>query len=321
MADHLPMPGSPNDALAGRVPVSRVPVSRVPVSRVPVSRVPVSIVFAGGGAFGIAWHLAVIEGLRGVGLPVADAPAIGTSAGSWACAALRFDLGFDAFASIGDLQVPDRRPGLLAAVARGLMGDAHAPGVRVSAVELPLLRRRLYDGADHPMADLIAASSAVPGLFSPHPIAGSPHVDGGIRSMASVDGATSADLLVLSLPIAGPLFGPVGRVMETSARAASARWRRRTGGETLVLRPGRRLAGLVGLRPNALFDQDLARAVYPLAAEQVAERIASRRHTLPTSLWPAGLGAHATTRPVLGAAGAAPCGGMSNAPLVARRAD
>jgi hypothetical protein len=244
----------------------------------------VSVVFGGGGAFGIAWHIAVITALRDAGIELADAPAIGTSAGSWACAALRLGLGFEEFADIGDIKVPDRRPNMLASVARGLVGDTHVEGVRISTVELPLLRRRLHDSSDHPIADLMAASSAVPGLFAPHPIGGSLQVDGGVRSMVSADRAEPARLLVASLPIAGPLFGPVGRVMETTARNALARWRRATGGATLILRPGRRLADLVGLRPNTLFDQALARSVYPIAYDQISERLVARRHTLPVGV-------------------------------------
>ncbi len=244
----------------------------------------VSVVFGGGGAFGIAWHIAVITALADAGICLDDAPAIGTSAGSWACAALRLGLGFDEFAQIGDIKVPDRRPNMLASIARDLVGEATIDDVRISTVELPLLRRRLHDSADYPIADLMAASSAVPGLFAPHPIGGSLQVDGGVRSMVSADRAEPARLLVASLPIAGPLFGPVGRVMETTARNALARWRRANGGHTLVLRPGRRLADLVGLRPNTLFDQSLARAVYPIAYDQISERLAARRHTLPVGL-------------------------------------
>ena len=243
-------------------------------------RPSVAIAFGGGGAFGIAWHLAVIAALRDAGISLDTAPAIGTSAGSWACAALRLDLGFDDFAAIGDLDVPDRRPGLLADIARDLMGEATVENVLVSAVELPRLRRRLHDAAEHALCDLFAASSAVPGLCSPHSIGGVLHVDGGVRSMSSVDQAPDAGLLVASLPIAGPLFGPVGRIMESTTRAALARWRRKHGGVTCVLRPGRRLSELLGLRPNALFDIELAREVYPMAYDQISERIANRGHAL-----------------------------------------
>ena len=47
----------------------------------------ISMVYGGGGAMGIAWHIAVIDALRSLGLPVGTAPSIGTSAGSWACGA------------------------------------------------------------------------------------------------------------------------------------------------------------------------------------------------------------------------------------------
>lgn len=236
----------------------------------------VSLVFGGGGAVGIAWHLATIDALRAFGFAVDTAPALGTSAGSWACAALRLGLTFEDFAGIGDIAVPDRRPDVLAGIARSLMGDARVPGVTVSTVELRRMRRRLHDGLDHPIADLVAASSAVPGLFSAHPLGGIPHVDGGVRSMASADKAVAASLLVASLPIAGPLFGPVGRVMESTTRSALTRWRRRTGGSTLVLRPGRTFASAVGLRPNALFDVELSRALFPLAYDTVSRRLERR---------------------------------------------
>jgi len=235
-----------------------------------------SLVFGGGGAVGIAWHLAVVEGLRQFGFDVDAAPALGTSAGSWACAALRLGIGFEEFATIGDITVPDRRPDALAEVARSLMGDVHVHNVTVSTVELRRMRRHLHDGSSHPIADLVAASSAVPGLFSPHQLGGVAHVDGGVRSMASADHAASADLLVASLPIAGPLFGPVGRIMESTSRSALARWRKRTGGNTLVLRPGRTFASAVGFRPNAMFDVELARGLYPIALDTICRRLDSR---------------------------------------------
>ena len=92
----------------------------------------VSLVFGGGGAVGIAWHLATIDALRAFGFAVDTAPALGTSAGSWACAALRLGLTFEDFAGIGDIAVPDRRPDVLAGIARSLMGDARVSGVTVS---------------------------------------------------------------------------------------------------------------------------------------------------------------------------------------------
>jgi hypothetical protein len=240
-----------------------------------------SLVFGGGGAFGIAWHLAVLAALRDAGFAVETAPAVGTSAGAWACAALRQDLGVEAFESVGDISVPDLRRGVLQGVAREIFGDAGVEDARISAVSLPLLQRRMYHAHEHSVADLVAASSAVPGLFAPHCINGVAHVDGGVRSVDSTDHAPSARLLIASMPLGGPLMGPIGRAIEFSTRLGLSQWRRRNGGETFLLRPGRRLARFIGLRPGKLFDVSLAHEVYPIAHEQVTEYIAARRHTLP----------------------------------------
>ena len=141
---------------------------------------------------------------------------------------------------------------------------------------LPTMRRHLLDARRHDLADLIAASSAVPGVFAPHQIAGTQYVDGGVRSMASADTAADADILVASLPIAGPLFGPVGRAFERTTRRALARWRARHDGTTIVLRPGREFASAVGRNPGAMMDVELAKTLYPIAYSTVARRLDTR---------------------------------------------
>lgn len=236
-------------------------------------RPTLSMVYGGGGAVGIAWHVAVIDALRDAGLPVQYAPSIGTSAGSWACGAARLGLGFDEFARFGELNLPDRRPGLLALMAREIFGNARADGVRVSVTALPTMRRHLLDARRHDLADLIAASSAVPGVFAPHPIAGIQYVDGGVRSMASAETAADADILVASLPIAGPLFGPIGRAFEHTTRRALSRWRDRHHGTTIVLRPGHEFAAAVGRKPGAMMDVELAKGLYPIAYSTAARRL------------------------------------------------
>jgi NTE family protein len=232
---------------------------------------------------GIAWHVAVIDALRDAGLPVRDAPSIGTSAGSWACGAARLGLGFEEFSRFGELALPDRRPGLLAGMAREIFGSTRTNDVRVSVTALPTMRRHLLDARRHDLADLIAASSAVPGVFAPHQIAGTQYVDGGVRSMASADTAADADILVASLPIAGPLFGPVGRAFERTTRRALARWRARHDGTTIVLRPGREFASAVGRNPGAMMDVELAKTLYPIAYSTVARRLDTRLQQLQAS--------------------------------------
>lgn len=246
------------------------------------ARPRLSMVYGGGGAVGIAWHVAVIDALRDAGLPVQDAPSIGTSAGSWACGAARLGIGFEEFAAFGELNLPDRRPGLLAQMAREIFGSARTHDVWVSVTALPTMRRHLLDASRHDLADLIAASSAVPGVFAPHQIAGTQYVDGGVRSMASADTAANADLLVASLPIAGPLFGPVGRAFERTTRRALGRWRGRHDGTTIVLRPGREFASAVGRNPGAMMDVELAKRVYPIAYDTAARRLDRRLTQLQT---------------------------------------
>ena len=239
-------------------------------------RPPLSMVSGGGGAVGIAWHIGVIDAVRAAGLPVADAPSIGTSAGSWACGAARLGIGFERFAAFGELSLPDRRPGLLAEHAREVFGNTRIDGAWISVVELPRMRRQLLDSSHHDLADLIAASSAVPGVFAPHEIAGRQYVDGGVRSMASAESAPGADLLIASLPMGGPLYGPVGRTFERTTRRALTSWRAAHGGATIVLRPGRTFAGAVGRRPGALMDVSLAKLVYPIAYDTAARRLDRR---------------------------------------------
>ncbi len=122
----------------------------------------------------------------------------------------------------------------------------------------------------------VHASSAVPGVFAPHQIGSTQYVDGGVRSMASADAAPAADILVASLPIAGPLFGPVGRAFERTTRRALATWRGRHGGSTIVLRPGRTFASAVGRSPGAMMDVELAKTLYPIAYDTASRRLEKR---------------------------------------------
>ena len=242
----------------------------------------ISMVYGGGGAMGIAWHIGVINAIEALGLPVRSAPSIGTSAGSWACGAARLGLGFDAFADFGSLQLPDRSPGLLRGLAEQIYGDARLDDVRISVTAVSSMRRHLLDASKFSLPDLIAASSAVPGVFSPHSINGRRYVDGGVRAMASADAAAGADILIVSLPIAGSVMGPVGKAFEATSRRAIARWRARHGGTTILLRPGRSFARSLGLRPGHIMDVDLAKSLYPLAYDTVARRLETRIRQIQT---------------------------------------
>ena len=82
----------------------------------------------------------------------------------------------------------------------------------VTAVEAETGEFRAFDarsGVD--LVDAVAASCAVPLVWPPIPIDGRHYVDGGVRSPANADLATSADRVIVIAPI-GNAVRPSGRV-------------------------------------------------------------------------------------------------------------
>ena len=243
-----------------------------------VALAPLACAYGGGGLFGIAYLLGVGEALTDRGVRLGAAPAIGTSAGSWAAAALALGVRWnDAIDAIGDdvPRVPDPRSGRLRRVAAEVFDDQRVPTMRAVVCSLPRLQRVVLHGTDHPVADLVAASSAVPGMLAPHRVGRHRYVDGGVRSMASADLADPAEHLLVMAPIAGPMFGPAGRLAERVLRREMRDWRQRNpDGHLWLIRPNRAIAELAG-RPDQLFDPDRARRAYDLAYGQ-ADGILSR---------------------------------------------
>ncbi len=233
------------------------------------ARHELAMVYGGGGVFGIAYTAGVAAGLAEAGVPVATAPALGTSAGAWTAAAVALGMGYDAFRGLSSPSVPNRRSGVLAEIGRQLFGEAYHPLVAVSAVCVRSRRRHILDGGRYPLADLVAASSAVPGLLPAHRVDGRLYVDGGMWSVTSVDAAAEADHVVVVAPLAGAVMGPMGLTAGLLLERELARWRSRHPGCAITLiRPNLAIAQLVGLRPLALFDDERARRAYPLAVEQ-----------------------------------------------------
>lgn len=228
-----------------------------------------SMLYGGGGAFGIAYGAGVAHGLATQGIPVAGAPALGTSAGSWVASALALGVPYEAFVEVDVPSIPTQRRGILAELARSLFGEASHPLVAVSAVCVKSGKRHILDGGRYPLADLIAASSAVPGLLPPHRIEGRLYVDGGMWSMTSVDAAADADEVIVVAPIAGTVIGPMGRTAGYLLSRELRTWRNRHPDKRItMIAPNRNIARLAGRNPLGLFDAERARAVYPLAYEQ-----------------------------------------------------
>jgi predicted acylesterase/phospholipase RssA len=234
--------------------------------------------YGGGGLFGIGYLLGVGEALIDGGVALDSARAIGTSAGSWAAGALELGVRWqDAIALLGDdiPRLPDPRPGRLRAIAAEIFGERHAPHMRAVVCSIPGLRRVVLTGAAYPLADLVAASSAVPGLLAPHRVGGHRYVDGGVRSLVSADLADDADHLLVVAPIAGPMFGPAGRLTERILQREMGQWRRsHPSGKIWLIRPNRAIADLASW-PGQLFDTNRARQCHELAYDQ-ATRVLSR---------------------------------------------
>ncbi len=244
-------------------------------------RHPLSMVYGGGGVVGIAYTAGVAAGLIAAGIPVETAPALGTSAGSWTASALALGLTYDDLADLPVPSFPALRSGVLADIARSAFGESTHPLVSVSAVSVRSRRRHILDGGAFPLADLVAASSAVPGLLPPHRVDGRLYIDGGMWSVTSVDAAEEADQVIVVAPLAGRVMGPMGRVAGALLERELGRWRRRHPDTNVeLIRPNRAIARITGIRPLALFDAERARAVYPLAYEQGA-RWGERSQAVP----------------------------------------
>ena len=234
---------------------------------------PLAMVYGGGGVFGIAYTSGVAAGLADAGIPGCAAPALGTSAGSWTASAIALGLTFDDFQAVDSPSVPTRRSGVLADIGRELFGEATHPLVAVSAVQVRSRRRHILDGGRYPLADLVAASSAVPGLLPPHRVDGKLYVDGGMWSATSVDAAGEADQVIVVAPLAGVVMGPLGRTAGLLLERELHRWRVRHPDSAIsLIRPNRAMARVAGIHPLCLFDDERARDVYPMAYEQGLRR-------------------------------------------------
>jgi NTE family protein len=230
------------------------------------------MVYGGGGVVGVAYTAGVAAGLASAGVPVASAPALGTSAGAWTASAMALGVSYGDLEELPVPSVPSYQSGLLADLARQVFGDSTHDLVSVSVVSVRSGRRHILPGSAHPLADLVAASSAVPGLLPPHRIGGRLYVDGGMWSATSIDAAEEAVQVIVVAPIAGRVLGPVGRLSGALLERELNRWRLSHPEATIhLIRPNRAMADVIGLRPLGLFDPERARAVYPLACRQGVE--------------------------------------------------
>lgn len=228
---------------------------------------PFGGVLGGGGLFGIGFALGVLDGLKQHGIDLRDSPILGTSAGSWVAAATVLGVTFEELTDMPVPSFPNPKSGLLAAVAREIFHDARSPQIRVMACKLPRLERTVLDGGEFPLADLIAASSSVPGLLAPHTVGDARYVDGGVRSGTSVDLGPTARRLIVVAPLAGAMWGPFARFVDRNMYKEIEKWTQRTGGQHTLFTPSETAAN-IARNPKHLFDKARAIEAYHRGFEQ-----------------------------------------------------
>jgi predicted acylesterase/phospholipase RssA len=227
----------------------------------------------GGGAYGIGLHFGVADALREFGLPLTQAPVVGTSAGAWAGAALA--LGVD----LGQVMEPwsrtlERRFGHRSIdTVRAVFPEGSAPQLFGVAARLPG-RRVLLPAAKYGVLDVVAAAASPPPFAVPHAIEGRRYIDAGLLSICSVDLAPAADLLVVVAPIAGQHMGAAGRFSDSQTRRHIRQWKRRHGGHVLYLSPDRELAATAGRGVRNLFEPERAGPARAAGRSLAARRLA-----------------------------------------------
>jgi predicted acylesterase/phospholipase RssA len=196
---------------------------------------------------------------------------VGTSAGAWTAAALAVGADLSEITHVWNDTPREGKP-VVIDLARSLFGYARAERVSAMAIRLPMVYPRVLAGADHDLADLVAASSSPPRLAAPHRINGRRHVDAGILSTTSAHRVPPADLLVVVAPMVGPVLGRFGAISARMLAMELAQWRM-TGGRVLLIRPDRVVGALAGTRMSDVVEASRAEPTYRAAYELGARRI------------------------------------------------
>ena len=237
-------------------------------------RRPISSCFGGGGSFGIGFCMGVVAGLRDAGIPVERGPMLGTSAGSWTAAAVAAGVTHDEFLALSEFYEPTDDPVRVIDMTEPIFGTQRDDRVSSVVLELPLGLRKILSGSEHPLADVVAASSSPPKFASPHTIGGRKYIDAGILRSTSVDRAASARVLVVVAPIAGGVLGNIGRVYEQVTRCEIQHWRVKSGGgDVLYVRPTRDITSLIASRGlDGILEPDAGARVYERSYELGRQR-------------------------------------------------
>jgi hypothetical protein len=210
-------------------------------SRSQPGRAPLALALGGGGAFGIGFHLGVLQALHDAGLPVRQAPKLGISAGTWAAAALVTDTPAARLAEAwawGRSTTPAGKLVRTGSLTERAFGDAHDATVSGVALALPLHRLVVVTGEREPLADVVAASSSPFGAAVGHRLRGRRLYDAGLGANTAAYLAEPADVTLVVAPLATGVLGWQGAsVWERRLQRELKRRRAGCSGSLLVLRP------------------------------------------------------------------------------------
>jgi predicted acylesterase/phospholipase RssA len=240
-------------------------------------RPPLALVYGGGGPYATAFAMGVAAALIEQGVPLRTLPALATSGGAWGAAAVFAGLSHAHVLGVTRrIRLPDLHPGRLLGLAAELFGDRREPLLWTSTLRLPALTRSVMWGGAHVVAEIVAASSAVPLMVAPQRVGRRYYVDGGARSWVSADLAPDADRLLVVAPAVAPAIGIFGPALERQLAFEVRRWRRRTGGEVHVIGPPAQL-GRRARRWGDLFDPGLASDAFTDARTESLRELTSER--------------------------------------------
>lgn len=254
-----------------------------------VGRPPLIGVLGSGGAFGIGVHFGVARALEEIGIRLAQAPLVGSSAGAYAAGAFVSALDLDAVLEPWG-STPARRFGHRSIdTVREIFGDARP--ARMSGVAARLFGQRLLLPASrYGLVDVVAASASPPPFAVPHVIEGRHYIDPGLLSICSVDLAPPADLMVVVAPIGGAHMGRLGTLSEFQTRRHIRRWQRSGRGRALYITPDRDLAATAGSGVDDLFDPKRAPGAEAAAYALTRHRIEQFENECPGALAAAAAG-------------------------------
>lgn len=248
-----------------------------------------SIVLGGGGVLGVCSNLAQIDALKKRDINLLD-PRVSlfcSSAGALAAGLFANDMTIEDASNIPPLSPKNRD---IHAITRELFGDKIAPpNMHAFTVQVGRNASKLIklDGGELPIADMAAASSALPGVFEPVRLDGKRYIDAMFTrpmSTTHADRANDAGCLIVTAPTrfapGGGVRGMIGAQVLRQTRQEIKQWQQRNPlSPVALMTPNLAISALI-TSPLAMLSQSVGLEVYKLAREQAEAAINDPRTAL-----------------------------------------